>query len=659
MFTKFKQKFQLSSFLSRIFTKNNVSKVLIIFTVGLISRITVGYYYDVNVFLEYYKAISLTYYSFMAIFVVVLGELFNYFNINIIPRFIFDSFTLIKELTINIFKALKVINSNIFNLFKSGGYTIKSILYYLRTLGNIFARQMSTFITSEQNNDKLIMGGTFEDTGGSNNSKRDFKQLANVLHKSEDNLLLPNTSGSNNASSNLLPSRNGATGVTENTIQRPLENLQETLSNTSKTSLGTTASQDTSGTLVFAVDPNNAIIQDIRPNMPTPSSIYSPYPREVDPQLYTSSQRSSNMYTPQTMTPLFPSSDSLTNPHVINRVNPSISSLTSREINNYYPAPLNLPLRVQGNTYLYNNSTLSSPTFDLPSVYLKRESITSSLSASCGSFNNQEYINLSPDRNPYPLSANATLANTTFNEVNNIRNPIIRNSGNRDNILPVIPRNLESDLDNIANTPRIDDPCSVNYQSKHNQRYTNPYNLQESTQMVNINKPGLLGKAKLSFKSIGNKIESAYLKYETVSKRHIIWSLFEESSGKYADYKDFKKNWDSNTSLWDEIKRQTKKDLKADIEGLLGIKDNKPAINTSINREIEDLLGDKRPFHKLATNTNTNINNSKGARVINAQEESSNTTNRSKRNINSEQSRRHRHGHHHVRSRGVYRTKRS
>lgn len=62
---KYVIKFYLTALFSlckRIFTKSNVSKVLIIFTVGFVSRVIVSTYHDVNVFLEYYKSVSLIYY---------------------------------------------------------------------------------------------------------------------------------------------------------------------------------------------------------------------------------------------------------------------------------------------------------------------------------------------------------------------------------------------------------------------------------------------------------------------------------------------------------------------------------------------------------------------------------------------------------------------
>lgn len=82
--------------------------------------------------------------------------------------------------------------------------------------------------------------------------------------------------------------------------------------------------------------------------------------------------------------------------------------------------------------------------------------------------------------------------------------------------------------------------------------------------------------------------------------------------------------------------------MKADIEDLLGIKDNRPAINTNINREVEDLLRTRRPFARTANNTMTTNNNR--VATANVQGESSNTVNKSR-----EHSRSYRHKHTHRR----------
>jgi hypothetical protein len=97
MLTKFKlfylsfiNKFNLSILISKIFNISNLNKVIIIFTIGLISRIFIGHFYNLNVFSEYFHLISIVYYSFFSLFIVAVHEIINHFNINIIPSFITD-----------------------------------------------------------------------------------------------------------------------------------------------------------------------------------------------------------------------------------------------------------------------------------------------------------------------------------------------------------------------------------------------------------------------------------------------------------------------------------------------------------------------------------------------------------------------------------------
>lgn len=62
-----------------------LKKILIIFGVGLISRVLVNYGLEINVFKDYINYISLFYYGFMACFVVYINELsyISLFKINL------------------------------------------------------------------------------------------------------------------------------------------------------------------------------------------------------------------------------------------------------------------------------------------------------------------------------------------------------------------------------------------------------------------------------------------------------------------------------------------------------------------------------------------------------------------------------------------------
>lgn len=77
---------------NKIFTPTNLSKIVVIFTAGLLSRYLINEYLNINVFTEYLSLVSITFYSIFAAFVVFVNESFSFFNINIIPDFVLGIF---------------------------------------------------------------------------------------------------------------------------------------------------------------------------------------------------------------------------------------------------------------------------------------------------------------------------------------------------------------------------------------------------------------------------------------------------------------------------------------------------------------------------------------------------------------------------------------
>jgi hypothetical protein len=581
-----KNKSHVPILLNKIFTKGNIIKVIVIFSVGLVSRIFISKYYDVNVFIEYYKSISLIYYSLMAIFIVALTEVFTYIDFNILPAFLFEYTTRFSNSLRHITTIVWEIKNNIYYLLsKTRGMNLSDFLS-LFTIRSITSNLIWVCqeVTNIFNHNKLTINSS-EPFDKYNKAINPVK-ISNVFHKNGDNFVLPKTtykplpSASQQASSSLQ--------VNETAGARR-----------SSTSLGK-SDRTLPFVLHVSADENREIetLENTVRNQLRSSSIYSNdsvIPR--DAALYQDSLNS-NFATPKTMTPLFSGSPRTSD---ISNISPngyplSASALASPS---NYPAPL----AISSNRI---NSAMPSPTLD-----------------------NSSDISRSNVSNPsYLLSGNGVLPNVAFSRVAFTSNNIPldgQNSYNR--TLPGIPVNHERTMDDITANPVINDPCSFNYKSRH--RNTSslwmtrayrgedyPYIGTEVNTKVSIKKPGIVGKVRLGFKTLGskftnglNKIESAYIHYETVGKRHIIWSLFEENRGSYDSYEDFKKEWDSNTSLWNEIKQRTKKDLKADIEDLMGIRGNKPTVTGNLNREVEDLLHRKRPFARPTNNPITNTDN--------------------------------------------------
>jgi hypothetical protein len=109
-FIKFIDNIPFTSLCNRIFNRLNLSKVLVIFMVGFVTRVLINYVYDFNVFVDYLNTISLTYYGMMSIFIVLVNELFTYFDLKLLPKISLDVFSIS-----SIRKAFSVIISNIGN----------------------------------------------------------------------------------------------------------------------------------------------------------------------------------------------------------------------------------------------------------------------------------------------------------------------------------------------------------------------------------------------------------------------------------------------------------------------------------------------------------------------------------------------------------------
>ena len=125
-FIKLIDNISISSLWNRIFNRLNLSKVLVIFVVGFVSRVLVNYLWDVNVFVDYLNSISLGYYGFMAIFVVLVNELYSYIDIKLLPKISLDVFSIT-----SIKKAFSVIINNIGNKGKvplSGDLGVDKVL---------------------------------------------------------------------------------------------------------------------------------------------------------------------------------------------------------------------------------------------------------------------------------------------------------------------------------------------------------------------------------------------------------------------------------------------------------------------------------------------------------------------------------------------------
>lgn len=578
----FYKKLCSSEILNKIFTKSNFSKIIIIFIIGFISRILVCHFYDVNVYTEYFRKISCIYYILMATFVVIISEVVSYFEINIIPSFILDSYTLVTKglvyalkLWVNINETISLVNKKIYYIIytKGVGYNLRDIkvsscILYIKDILRI-------------NIDKVSIDSQVTDLNnnvGCNKSLNSSKgvKITNVVNKNTDNheILLPKVYKSNG---NIVRGN-----LTEESSNMGNINTNEVISNNNpnKSNLTIAASEvgfpsDTiiRGNDILLVSPNR--------NVENATNNYSiEVNREGDFNLYDSYPASEDLdfQTPATMSPLFNTYSVNPNAGFTGLVQTStgmrpVSTTSSYHLRaNNYSAPLTVRNKVG------NPSTLWNPVIKSGN------------------------INILPTDSEPNLSRGSILC---------ITNPPLiysESSYSRPYDDVIIPRINSSN-----------NPCSPNYVSKHhksvdyakvrtnvlanmNEKYTQG-NLLSDKEVVVINNKKL-GKVKLGFKELGGKfnngvykIKSLYIKYEGIGKRKFIWNVFEEGAGNYESYADFKKSWDSKTKLWNEIKSRVKRDIKRDIEDLLGMKVNKGVITSKDgNRLIDDILERKRDY---------------------------------------------------------------
>jgi len=394
-------------FFSKVFTRRNFTKVLIIFFVGLISRILINHYFSINVFVDYFSLVSSIYYFFMSSFIVFIHEFVEFFNF-IIPSFSF--------ITIS---------------FKSFFTNIKLLVYEIFN-GKI--RNNKIIYLDDDSPDSLTFGVRFHDD--SNNGSF-------VSHNSSEiNINSPN--------------RISNSRIFYDEFGRPY----------------------------ISATPNSI---PATPNM-------------------------SNFSTPETMTPLFQSTESLSNPNnPIN--NPSL-----------YPRPLMLP----GNVAYYPANVFYYPTNYNSSMVVstQRNSATTSYGTEASYFTN-----------------GTNHATVGYNESID-HNPTYNTSWNANNV----DWNVHRNRINVGIQENL-----VGYSSKE----------------VVIESNKIKGKLKLGF-GMFDDIETVYVKYHDLAKRKFYWKIWEKNRGNYETYSDFKANFDPKTNIWKDIWKATKSDLSKEIRGIIG-----------------------------------------------------------------------------------------
>ena len=539
--------------LGKIFTQSNLNKVIIIFTVGFVSRAFIVNIYDVNVYSQYLDKISLIYYSCFSLFIVIVHELINFYNINIIPSFFLE--------------------------FSSYLYSLVRIIFNLNKL--IFSLDISDFkISSIRENFKLYLNGY-------------LNKMVMVIDIPDKENLEEKTTG--NKLDNYLVKKNSHT--LKSSRGRNI-NGQNT-SNNSSVSYSSRTNRPRDINVGFIVESVRDSVASARGEPPIPVR---------SPELVNTST------TYDSHNPEIPAA-----PNPTNLSTPSISTLSSIDSARYgalkdahnsnytYTPVANYPTTNPSQTYYTRSNTYDSAKYDHGHDYPVPGEVPYFNPARVSSETTRRTIGLNAS-NEDMWQRNNGSGSIDWNQHNN---EVERQKASNEDMWQ--RNNGSGSVD--WNKQRYDIEREMTAKYREGTRW---YSDKEaiSPTMGNelvVHKKGLMGKLKVAF-NFGNNdrvhneasnVNSIFVKYRDITRRKFVWKVWEKNSGNYESYEDFKTSWNPNTSIWEEIKKRTKRDVQVDIEGVLGINRNirglgyntRNGLGTSnVRSEVTNLVRDRQPF---------------------------------------------------------------
>jgi len=388
--SNFKIRLFSSLFLNKIFTKVNFNKFLIIFTVGLISRVFVNNISGEFVYVDFLHHISILYYIALYIFIVVVQDVASYVGFSLIPVFVLDILNfIISKIKLVLESFIKLIYSTIktsmliFSKLKYDDFKISSIRkvlkdsdfnfkdkMYLEDLSNDrdirYNRKdtlLNTYVlnknkdgssNSHSSSSRLHSSGRHH---SSNNSRSDSSSNRGI--RNNDSITMNN---SVNTSNNVVRSLASHTNnIEDNRLLFVVDTMNDgrgsmPLVSRAPTVAPLAASQheNNNSSFTYAVLPSIAYVPN---NSPIPAMPRAPIP--------------TNLSTPSTMTPLFPSQENInyqasSNQGVANNTNTRYSN--SNYSNSIASTPAmapnytNIPYSVSN----YLNSMASTSTNPIP-----------------------------------------------------------------------------------------------------------------------------------------------------------------------------------------------------------------------------------------------------------------------------------------------------
>ena len=674
-----KNKFNFSTLLNRIFNRSNLNKILIIFIVGFTSRVLINYIYNINVFVDYFNKISIVYYISMSLFTVIIHEVITYFNINIIPSYVFDCCCYTRKLIYNsmntlakVFIKIKEVNSKIFNNISLKDFSISSIKDLIKN-NTLFhnSNKLSLSVTERNkldikdtinslNSNTLSRSSTSgsrnsNNSTNSNNSRNIADRRINRTNDNRENVRSRNnitSSVEHNDRNNVSQENNGQSNtglygyresrVRDDALYFDIENIRNTTTELPIRSPNPEASNQYSYT-DYSNQNSNSYNESNYTTSQTPNEpVYYPYdPNEPIPSTLPSAPNPYNdLPTPSSSAPTFRTHQSESSNYSNNQPLDTYQK-TSIPEPSYMPANLAYHPTDKFSKYAtsnYNNRPITS---------IDNSDNRYSTNGVASSYRNSYYL---PTTTYAPTTDYVSTTTYAYNNTHNANNTIpVTSTQGIDQPVSTAPY---TDLANSNELPRtralIDNPrvrpsyvesndvdwANVRWRLADNVRnkiqeeiiqdsrkHSSKIPVNIPSEEVIVPKKGLMGKLKLGFKYLDAKmhnVDTVYVIFRDKSKRKFIWTLWEKKSGMYESYEDFKNSWDPNTSVWSEIKSRTHKDMRMDIENILGVSNNRGALgNTTTNtiqpaphkttEEVRNLMRKKEPFKDKINNTTQDV----------------------------------------------------
>lgn len=511
--------------LTNILTKKNISKILIIFTVGLITRIIINNYFNINVFSSWSNIISLIYYLSMSSFIVFINHLIDFYNFSIIPSLEF------------------LTPSN-----------IAKILFGTKNKMTLYGED--TDISGVKSIDNLDSNDFLTSFKGNKSGK---SSRVRSSHSSSNRTVI----GPSNYSGYPIPQ---VPPMSANNSNSSLAGWYDRIRFSRNTSLPQPSTSNSPNQIPMRLEFNESTNHAVIVTPTVSSQNATPRPSDVSVHDYYGTSTptapgapyTSNFSTPATMTPLFGSADDLTNPnHPLYNPRNYLPGTTSNRNSTYSGYHTEESRYTNDTAHAVVNSTMPSPR---------------------------------PIEAYYPLDSLQLPGNIPYHS-EAPRSPIPNMDYNTNPNSPSVAGHLgDGHLANFDNR--------VARARAYVDLTTQPFSDKEVVVMNSESR----GKAKVGFKYF-NGIQKVYVKYHDISKRKVMWTLWERGRDKYDTYEEFKAKFNPKSSILKTIVKETRADISKEIHDLIhGTSSPSRSIDT---RDI-GRIGATRTQHEL-----NNLNSSR------------------------------------------------